>query len=410
VADRAQDPDLGRQGVLGPFDGRATAAQSGLLRSGRVWPDVADRAGPSRDARAAREGGAGGEAAGAAPQPPEQWIEITVPAIVSEECYEQAARRFEENRRFSARNTRTPSVLQGLVACRRCGYALFRAPKRERGERRYVYYRCAGTQSARKHRGGRVCSNRPVRQDHLDALVWEHVVRLLSDPALLRQEITRRLEEQRQRPAATAQRAQLQRELGRITGAIQRLLVAYEEELLSLDELRRRLPELRCRESVVHGAIESMDLRLADEAACLKLAETFDRFRARLQQAAATASVLDRQQIVRLVVREVLVDTDAVIIRHTIPGLDPGGRPTCHLRGPRARRDPSARHGRGDPGVPRAAGPPAAGGARAPRGAGAVRSRYGLVPRLRPGLAARGVYRDLVAAGLRSVHRAGSAR
>ena len=311
--------------------------------------------------------------------PPEQWIEIAVPAIVSEDCYEQAARRFEENRRFSARNIKAPSVLQGLIACRRCGYAFFRTPKRERGGRRYVYYRCAGTQSARKHRGGRVCSNRPVRQDHLDALVWEHVVRLLSDPALRRREITRRLEEQRQRPAATAERAQLQRELSRITGAIQRLLVAYEEELLSLDELRRRLPELRCRESVVHGAIESMDLRLADEAACLKLAETFDGFRARLQQAAATASVLDRQQIVRLVVREVLVDTDAVIIRHTIPGLDPGGRPTCHLRGPRARSDSSARHGRGDLGMSRAVGPAAAAGPAAPSGGTVVRSRPGLV-------------------------------
>ena len=115
--------------------------------------------------------------------PQEHWIEIAVPAIVSDEVFELAARRFEDNRRFAARRTKEPSLLQGLIACRRCGYAYFRAPKKDRGGRRYVYYRCAGSLAPGKRRSGRVCHNCPVRQDHLDALVWEHVTSLISDPA-----------------------------------------------------------------------------------------------------------------------------------------------------------------------------------------------------------------------------------
>jgi len=265
--------------------------------------------------------------------PPEQWIEIAVPAIVSEEVFELAARRFEDNRRFAARRTKEPSLLQGLIVCRRCGYAYFRAPKNDRGGRRYVYYRCAGAQSPGNRRGGRVCHNRPVRQDHLDALVWEHVTRLMSDPALIRCEIARRLEEHRQGPAATSERSHLQQELGRTVSAMERLLVAYEEDLVSLDELRGRMPELRRREKALCDEIGSLENQLANEETYLKLAENLESFLARLHEAANISSVRERQQVLRLVVREVLVDTDSVVIRHTIPGLDPDGRPTCHLRG-----------------------------------------------------------------------------
>ena len=285
----------------------------------------------------------------------EQWIEIAVPAIVSNEVFELAARRLEDNRRFSPRRTKEPSLLQGLIACRCCGYAYFRARKKDRGYRAYVYYRCAGAHSPSKRPGERVCHNRPVRQDHLDDLVWEHVTRLMSDPELIRRELARRLEEHRQGPTATSQLSQLQLELSQTAAAIKRLLVAYEEELVSLDELRRRMPELRKRDKKLTTEIESLDDRLVSEEIYLKLAENLEAFLARLHHTAANASVRERQQILRLVVREVLVDTDSVVIRHTIPGLDPGGRSTCHLwdRGP--RRDPSAGHDAGDPGVPRPA-------------------------------------------------------
>ena len=35
--------------------------------------------------------------------------------------------------------------------------------------------------------------NRPIRQDYLDKLVWDHVVRLLENPELIRGEIQRRI-------------------------------------------------------------------------------------------------------------------------------------------------------------------------------------------------------------------------
>ena len=56
-----------------------------------------------------------------------------------------------------------------------------------------------------------------------------------------------------------------------------------------------------------------------DRAAYLRPAETLSAFLARLHEATDTLDILERQRIVRLVVKGVLVDDDTIVIRHSIP-------------------------------------------------------------------------------------------
>src|SRR5262249_7666217 len=45
-------------------------------------------------------------------RPKEQWIELAVPALISEESFARAAEKLAENRHFSSRNTKEPTLLQ----------------------------------------------------------------------------------------------------------------------------------------------------------------------------------------------------------------------------------------------------------------------------------------------------------
>src|SRR6516162_311433 len=56
----------------------------------------------------------------------QEWIEIPVPALVTEESFARAQELLQENRIRSRRRTITPSVVQGLVSCAKCGYAFSR--------------------------------------------------------------------------------------------------------------------------------------------------------------------------------------------------------------------------------------------------------------------------------------------
>jgi site-specific DNA recombinase len=179
-------------------------------------------------------------------RPQDEWITIGVPAIIDEQTFEIAARRLADNRRFAARNTKEPSLLMGLAACQSCGYAYYRTSTRT-AKRKIYYYRCLGSDDYR-YEGGRVCDNKPVRADYLDEVVWSQVTGLLADPALVQAELDRRLGELRATNPATAERARLERDLARATKAVERLVQAYQEDLLTLDELRARMPDLRAKQ------------------------------------------------------------------------------------------------------------------------------------------------------------------
>jgi site-specific DNA recombinase len=278
-------------------------------------------------------------------RPPEDWLEIPVPALVAEDTWQRAQRRLEDNKRFATRNSSDPSLLQGLCACLGCGYAYYRTSTRTTNKIIY-YYRCLGSDDYR-YEHGRICTNKPVRADYLDTVVWDHITALLADPALIRTEINNRLHQARTADPATVQRLRLDTGLTKASEAIKRLISAYQEQLISLDDLRSRMPELRIRETTLRQQIDALDTQLADRDVYLKLADNLEDFLAGLRNQATTATVAERQRVLRLLVKDVLVGPDKITIRHSIPtrhsptnatenspNTDTEGeiRPDCQLR------------------------------------------------------------------------------
>jgi len=256
-------------------------------------------------------------------RPRDEWIEIPVPALITEESFARAQELLHENKVRARRRTIEPSLVQGLVSCRKCGYALSRTSTRS-SARKIHYYRCIGS-DAWRHLGGPLCDNRPVRQDLLDQIIWAEVVRLLENPALIQQEIDRRLAAARAADPSKQREQALERDRLRIGKGIERLLTAYQEDLLSLEQLRERMPQLRQREKAVRTELQSMTEQTRERAAYLRLAETLSPFLARLRAAADTLDIIQRQRIVRLVIKEILVGDDTIVIRHCI--LVPKGPP-----------------------------------------------------------------------------------
>jgi site-specific DNA recombinase len=263
-------------------------------------------------------------------RPREEWIEIPVPAIVSEETFALAQERLESNKRLSPRRTIEPTLLQGMLVCGECGYAFYRSSTRT-SKRKIYYYRCLGSDDYR-HPNGRVCSNRPIRQDYLDGVIWEHVIQLLESPDLIHKEIDRRIQEIQDCGPMQQRKQGLAKELARTQKGIEKLLDAYQENLLEIDELRRRVPELRKRERTLTTELQSAETATQDRQRLLRLAHNAEGFLGRLRTAADTMNVPERQKILRLVAKEILVHEDTIKIRHCIPTGGPSpapGPPGC---------------------------------------------------------------------------------
>ncbi|MDP1869995.1 MAG: recombinase family protein, partial [Gallionella sp.] len=247
----------------------------------------------------------------------QEWIEIAVPAIIDEETFALAAEKLEDNKRFSARRTIEPTLLHGMLVCGECGYAYYRTSTRT-SRRKIYYYRCLGSDDYR-HANGRVCQSKPIRQDYLDGIIWQQVVELLEDPALIRQEIQRRLQEIQDSNPTKKRKEVLDREINRQQKGIEKLLDAYQEGLLKLDELRSRMPNLRKRSEALQAELRSLEAITADQQTFLRLAENIESFLERLRSTADTLDVIERQKILRLVVKEILIHKEAIKIRHSMP-------------------------------------------------------------------------------------------
>ena len=250
-------------------------------------------------------------------RPRSDWIEIPVPALVSEQTFALAQEQLGKNKHHSPRRTTEPSLLQGMLVCQQCGYALYRASARTSKQKLY-YYRCLGSDGYRRLKGP-VCTNRPVRQDYLDQFVWAEIIRLLEDAALLQAEIDRRREAARHADPLRKREEELRREEARLETSIERLVTAYQEGLVTLPQLRQRMPELRKQARAIDLELQSLQMAAVDEAKYLQLAESLAVFRTKLRARAETLDVPERQQILRLLVKEVLVSSDTITLRHSIP-------------------------------------------------------------------------------------------
>jgi site-specific DNA recombinase len=286
-----------------------------------------ERAERKKITRALRQRGGFSPRSGANRERPRQeWIEIPVPALVEVETFELAQEQLEKNKRHASRRTLEPTLLQGILVCARCGYALYRTSTRT-SKRKLYYYRCLGSDRYR-HLRGRVCSNRPIRADYLDEKVWAAVTKLLEDPDLIHAEIQRRVRQIQQSHPRKQREESLTRELKRVGKGISKLLDAYQEGLIQLDELRARIPELRQRQQALASQLSSLKAAGIDQEAYLRLADQLEDFLARLRSNADSLSVTERQRILRLVVKEILVEENTITIKHSIQISRSGTVPT----------------------------------------------------------------------------------
>ena len=301
------------------YQGRAYYGKTELRPRQRITRRVRQRGLPSRNS-AFRE------------RPRHDWIEIPVPALVSEATFALAQEQLEKNKRFSPRRTIEPSLLQGMLVCQCCGYGLYRTSTRT-ATRTIYYYRCLGRDGYR-HLKGAICDNRPIRQDHLDVVVWQEILRLLEDPSLLQTELDRRLQAARTTDPLMRRKDVLRRDQARLAKSMERLLTAYQESLITLEELRSRAPELRKQQQAIEAELQSLEMAAVDQTRHLRLVETLAELRTRLRARANALAEVERQRVLRLLVHEILVGRDSITIRHSIPmpTLTPdsndGARPT----------------------------------------------------------------------------------
>jgi site-specific DNA recombinase len=248
--------------------------------------------------------------------PPEQWVSLPVPPIVEEPVFAAVAGQLEENRRRNRlRRAGANYLLQGLLVCRHCGYALC-GHRERRGTRLHRYYRCTGSQ-AHSMGGQRICPATRVRADLLEQAVWQDVAELLKDPQRVREEYERRLhqpKDQGQADDAATARRQLQR-------AVERLIDAYEQGLLDKEQFEPRIRSAKAKLSALEAAAQEQAQEEESARELRLVIEHLEAFARRVGESLQQADESTKREIVRTLVKVVELDQQQVKVIYRVGAL-----------------------------------------------------------------------------------------
>ncbi len=262
--------------------------------------------------------------------PPEQWVDIPVPALIDDALFAEVRAQSDENRRRRRQSLGGARfLLQGLLVCQACGHALCgRWKAAVRASRPgYSYYRCTGTDSARFD-GQRRCEARPLPVEPLDAAVWAEVCRLLDDPARVAEECRRRLQTVRTGPHRPELET-VERQLTKLRGGIGRLIDGYAEGVISKAEFEPRLAGLRRRVAKLEADAAALQ-DAAEQAHSLQLVVgKLETFAALVRDRLDEADWPTRRDLILTLVRRIEIDDQHVRVVFRV-GPEPQGRTGPH--------------------------------------------------------------------------------
>ena len=269
-----------------------------------------------------------------APRPPQDWIAVPVPPVVSEETFAQVQAKLDANQQGAARNTRHEYLLRALISCGACRLGC----TGRQTAAGYRYYLCRGRTDPLRVAQGQRCTARYIPAGQLDELVWADLCALLTDPAQVTRALARAqggawLPQELQARQATIGQALGQLERQQQQQQQQRLLDAYLAEVIALAELERKRQDLDRRRETLLAQQRQLDAAARQKLELGAVAHGIEAFCQAVRAGLATATFAQRRQLAELLIDRVVVTDGDVEIRYVLPTSPDGPhRPFRQLR------------------------------------------------------------------------------
>jgi len=241
----------------------------------------------------------------------EEWIPVAVPQIIPKALWEQAQVQLNVNKQFAPRNNKRHFyLLRGLLVCGLCGRTLVGRTYASGSVRYYCTNQGANRSLIEP------CPCPPMDGDVIAPLIWQAVAELLADPGLILDYYLSRQEEGEVTPHELKRTRQ---ELSQIDKQDQRLLDAYQAEVIELDELSSRRQALEQQRQILESRLTELEQlaqrQVRQEALASEVAEFCENINSVLQ----SPTPEEKQQVLRLVVDHILVGKEQLTIKHVVP-------------------------------------------------------------------------------------------
>jgi len=246
-------------------------------------------------------------------RPEEEWIKVEVPALIDEVVWHRAQDRLKMNQKFAIRNNKRHFyLLRSLLVCATCGYTLQGRCQKER-----IYYYC---EHGGKDRSPDVprhsCS---ISGSIIEPLVWDAIAELLRNP----QQITAAWDvKEKDQDASPDECSRLQKRQRKLDRQWARLLDAFQDGLLNKEELSERKQKIEMESRTIAERAEQIRRQEKEQSSKKQFIDEFSTFCADAQKSLENPTAKVKQEVLRLLVESIVIEGDAITIKHIIPVND----------------------------------------------------------------------------------------
>src|SRR5262245_28109844 len=256
-------------------------------------------------------------------RPESEWIWGEAPTIITPEVFDKAQLQLERNAELAHKMYRPTSrryLLRALIKCGECGLmmrsirVLSKCKKYE-----YFYYLCNGHSPLTVGRMS-ACSSKRVRADRHDDEVWQSLCQLLRQPEIIPR-LHQTWAEAKQQGISTLeeQQSQLRRRRQRIELQDQRLLDAYQAEVIGLSELQSRRQKLLTELQRIDQEIRRLTNARQQTIHWQQIIDNAETFRKLLGDNLERLSFEDRQAVAQYLIDKVIMTGEEVDIHFFLP-------------------------------------------------------------------------------------------
>ncbi len=283
---------------------------------------------PSKRRRSALEPIGKGESA--VERPEEDWIPISVLAIVAQEVFDLVQTKLSLNQQRAPRNNKVHQYLvRNQVSCGKC--RLSAHGRTLHGK--YHYYVCKGHTDALRVGPGERCKSRYVPASQLDELVWQDLCMVLTQPEVVAHELERAHGGHWAPQELRVRMQTLDRTIELLELQKKRLLEAYLADVLPLPDFERKRSELVKKQEALRVQRAQLEATIAQRIELSNVAASIEEFCMQVNPVLDGATFVQRRQLVELLIDRVIVTENEVEIRYAIPTQPQGPHtPFSHLR------------------------------------------------------------------------------
>ncbi len=248
-------------------------------------------------------------------RPRDQWIEVQVPAILTEERFQSVQQRLKaRNPHIAApRSHNSPVLLSGISRCGCNGCTSTMMLMTGKGGK-YRYYAC----SNRRTKGDLSCGGNNVPMEQVDNAVITALEKRLFQPDRLKALLAAMLDASDAADADRRKRlAVLRTEETEVNKAIRALFMMVESGATAPDDpiLKERLATLKLRLSSIGGEVVALERQIGAKSGRIT-PEKLERFAAAMREKLRDADDQQvRRRYVRAFVGEVVMSREQLIIR-----------------------------------------------------------------------------------------------